>query len=177
MAKLIKNRDIVANDWTVLVLEEGEAPADAKLPFGNVLVPLVVWKARKWDLIDRAWEHNNKLGVWLAPQEDPSDLAGELDDLDTVGVHFPVPGDGRGYSIATLLRTRYGFKRELRAIGNIGRDYLHFLRRVGFDSIEIANPESAIDSLNDFSVSYQAAVDQSLPLFRRVAANALAQAA
>ena len=177
MAKLIKNRDIVANDWTILVLEAGEAPEDAKLPYGNVLVPLSVWRARKSDLINRAWEHNNKLGVWLAPQEDPSDLAGELDDLDTVGVHFPVPGDGRGYSIATLLRTRYGFKRELRAIGNIGRDYLHFLRRVGFDSIEVANPDSAIDSLNDFSESYQAAVDQSLPLFRRAAANIVALAA
>ena len=177
MANIIKNNFVVTNDWTIITLATGELPEDVKLPHGNVLVPLSVWRVRKWDLIDRAWEHNNKLGVWLSPQEDPSDLASELDDLDTIGVHFPVPGDGRGYSIATLLRTRYGFKRELRAIGNIGRDYLHFLRRVGFDSIEITNPESAIDRLSDFSVSYQAAVDQPLPLFRRAAANTVALAA
>ena len=177
MAKIIKNNTVVANDWTIITLAAGQQPEDVKLPHGNVLVPLSVWRLRKWDLINRAWEHNNKLGVWLSPQEDPSNLVSELDDLDTVGVHFPVPGDGRGYSIATLLRSRYGFKRELRAIGNIGRDYLHFLRRVGFDSIEVAHPESAISSLNDFSEAYQSSVDRSEPLFRRVAANELAQAA
>ena len=177
MANIINNNAVVANDWTIITLAAGELPEDVKLPHGNVLVPLSVWRTRKWDLIDRAWEHNNKLGVWLSPLEDPSDLASELDDLDTVGVHFPVPGDGRGYSIATLLRTRYGFKRELRAIGNIGRDYLHFLRRVGFDSIEVAHPETAISSLNDFSAAYQSALDQPLPLFCRVAANDVALAA
>lgn len=177
MAKIINNKAVVANDWTLITLAAGELPEDVKLPHGNVLVPLSVWRLRKWDLIERAWEHNNKLGVWLSPQEAPSDLASELDDLDTVGVHFPVPGDGRGYSIATLLRSRYGFKRELRAIGNIGRDYLHSLRRVGFDSIEVANPESAIDSMHDFSEAYQSSVDRPEPLFRRTAANELAQAA
>lgn len=176
MAKIIKNNAVVANDWTIITLAAGEAPEAVKLPHGNVLVPLSVWRLRKWDLIDRAWEHNNKLGVWLSPQEDPADLATELEDLDTIGVHFPLAGDGRGYSIATLLRTRYGFTGELRAIGNIGRDYLHFLRRVGFDSFEVADAENALSSLDDFSASYQSAVDQPLPLFRRPA-PALAAAA
>lgn len=172
MAKLIKNDALVANTWKVLTLAANETAAEVKLPHGNVLVPLAVWRERKWDLIQRQWhgvEGGQLLGVWLAPQEDPAALAGELDDLDVVGVHFPLAGDGRGYSIATLLRTRYGFTGELRAIGNVGRDYLHYLRRVGFDAFEVGDAENALASLDDFSAAYQAAVDQPLPLFRRPA--------
>lgn len=167
MAKLIKNDAIVANEWTVLTLADGETPQDVKLPYGNVLVPLAVWQARKWDLVQRQWDQGHLLGVWLAPQDDPAVLAEDLQDFSAIGVHFPLAGDGRGYSIATLLRTRYGYTGELRAIGNIGRDYLHYLRRVGFDAFEVADAETAIASLDTFSTSYQAATDNPLPLFRR----------
>lgn len=168
MAKLIKNRDIVANDWTILVLEAGEAPKDAKLPYGNVLVPLSVWQERKWDLVQRELNGaGHQLGVWLGPKDDPAAIAGDLADLSVIGVYFPVAGDGRGYSIAALLRSRYGYRGELHALGAIERDYLHFLKRVGFDVFNVQNPESAIVSLDDFSEAYQPAYDQPLPLFRR----------
>ncbi len=159
MAKLIKNGALVANEWKTLTLAAGENPAAAKVPPGNVLVPLAVWLARKWDLVQRQWEHGNLLGVWLdARQDDLAAIVPDLDDLDVIGVHFPTPGDGRGYSIATLLRTRHGFRRELRAIGAVERDYLHFLARVGFDAFEVADPEAAIAGLRVFSASYQPAV-------------------
>ncbi|GAB1393199.1 DUF934 domain-containing protein [Rhodocyclaceae bacterium] len=167
MANLIKNGDIVANEWITLTLDAGLSPEDVKLPYGNVLLPLAVWRVRKWDLIQRQWhslEGGGKLGVWLSPDEDPAVLAADLDDLDVVAVRFPAVGDGRGYSIASLLRTRYGFKRELRAIGAVERDYLHFLQRVGFNALEVGNPEEALASLDDFSIAYQPAADQSLPL-------------
>lgn len=175
MAKLIKNRDIVANDWTVLVLEDGETPETARLPHGNVLVPLSVWQARKWDLVQRQLNGSvQQLGVWLGPKDDLALIVADLADLDAIGVYFPVAGDGRGYSIATLLRSRYGFRGELHALGAVERDYLHFLQRVGFDVFDVKNPESAIASLDDFSEAYQPSYDQPLPLFRRESSAALA---
>lgn len=166
MAKLIKNRDIVADDWKVLTLAAGESPAAAKLPHGPVLVPLAVWQARKHDLIQREWEHGHALGVWLDPADDPADIAADLGDLSVVGVRFPAVGDGRGHSLATLLRTRFGYGSELRAFGAVGRDQVHFLRRVGFDAIAVDDP-AALTGLDDFSTAYQGAVDKPLPLFRR----------
>lgn len=163
MAKLIKNGALVANEWKTLTLAAGENPAAAKVPPGNVLVPLAVWQARKWDLVQRQWEHGNLLGIWLSTQDDPATIVADLDDLDVIGVHFPAPGDGRGYSIAALLRTRHGFKRELRAIGAVERDYLHFLARVGFDAFEVPEPEAVIAGLKGFSVSYQPAVTDASP--------------
>lgn len=158
MAKLIKNGGIVANEWKILPLAAGDDPAATRVPPGNVLVPLAVWQARKWDLVQRQWEHGNLLGVWLGPQDNPADIVADLDDLDVIGVHFPVTGDGRGYSIATLLRSRYGYRRELRAIGAVERDQLHFLHRAGFDAFEVADAEQAIAGLDAFSRFYQPAV-------------------
>lgn len=158
MAKLIKHGAIVANEWKILRPAAGEAPETVRLPHGNVLLPLRIWQARKWDLIQRQWNGGDvapRLGVWLAPTDDPAELADDLADLDVIGVHFPVTGDGRGYSIARLLRTRYRYQGELRAIGAVERDYLHFLSRVGFDAFEIADAEEAIAGLAGFSVSYQ----------------------
>lgn len=157
MAKLIKSGEIVANEWKVLTIAAGDDPEQVRLPHGDLLLPLAVWQARKWDLIQRQWhgEQAHRLGVWLAPTDDPAELAADLDDLDVIGVHFPTPGDGRGYSIATLLRTRLGYRRELRAIGAVERDYLFFLHRVGFDAFEVAEAESALAGIDAFSVAYQ----------------------
>lgn len=161
MAKLIKHRAVVANEWKILTLAAGEDPAAAKLPYGDVLVPLAVWQARKWDLVQRQWNDGGqgyRLGVWLAPTDVPLALADDLEDLDVIAVHFPTVGDGRGYSIASLLRARLGYRGELRAIGAVERDYLQFLSRVGFDAFEIEDAENALDSLHAFSVAYQPTV-------------------
>jgi uncharacterized protein (DUF934 family) len=79
--------------------------------------------------------------------------------------------DGRSFSTARLLRERYGFTGELRAVGNFIRDQLCYLRRCGVNAFaftrEDMNLEDALKSLGDFSEYYQASVDQPLPLFRR----------
>lgn len=158
MAKLIQNGAVVANKWKIMTLAAGESPETAKVPYGNVLLPLAVWQARKWELVQRQWHSVDEvhlLGVWLGPTDDPAALADHLGDLDAVGVHFPAAGDGRGYSIATLLRSRYGYRGELRAIGGVERDYLHFLHRAGFDAFEVNHPEAALANLGDFSAAYQ----------------------
>jgi uncharacterized protein (DUF934 family) len=169
MAKLIKQRAIVEDIWQVLTLAAGETPESIALPFGPMLVPLLVWQARKTELLARQEE---PLGVWLGPVDDPAALAADLDRFSVIGVHFPLASDGRGYSIATLLRTRLGYRGELRAFGGIGRDHLHYLQRVGFDAFVVHQPETAIASLDDFSEAYQVSANQPLPLFRRQALNA-----
>ncbi len=94
----------------------------------------------------------------LGPDDDPAAVAGKLCGVARVEVHFPKFGDGRGYSIARLLRSRYGYRGELRAVGHITRDQLGFLERVGFDAFELRegeDPREALVAFDSFSASYQ----------------------
>lgn len=106
----------------------------------------------------------------LEPHEDPATVAGRLGEIDRVEVIFPTFADGRGYSIARLLRERHGYTGELRAVGDVQRDQLFYLSRVGFDAFLLRDGEdaaAALAALADFSEAYQAAVDRPQPLFRR----------
>lgn len=156
----------VENDvWEVL----GLAPLEdlsQPLPHGPLLVPLAVWQERRAELAAR----REPIGVWLKPDDDPAAVAADLDRFALVAVHFPKLTDGRGYSTAALLRTRYGYRGELRAFGDVGRDQLFYLLRCGFDSFRLADhrdPEAALASLDDFTVRYQGCVDDAVPLFRK----------
>ena len=169
MAKIIKGRQIVDDAWQVLTLAEGETAKQVAVPVGKVLVPLAVWLARHDELLQRK-HHGDDLGVWLSPADDPAALARHIDQFAVIAVEFPLFSDGRGYSIAALLRSRYGYKGELRAIGDVLRDQLFYLARVGFDAFAMRADRSIEDALigfKDFSEVYQSTVDQPLPLFRR----------
>jgi len=112
--------------------------------------------------------------VVLEPGDDPRLLAGRLPALKIVAVNFPKYGDGRGYSIGRLLRERYGYRGELRAIGAVARDHLQQLARCGFDAFQLRegeDPQEALRGLDDFSEAYQASAAQPAPLFRRRAAR------
>jgi uncharacterized protein (DUF934 family) len=171
MPKIIKQQRLADDEWKVLQLAENETPHSVRLPIGPLLVPLAVWRARRDELIHRNWEHHEPLGVWLAPNEGPETIAGELDDLSLVAVHFPKFADGRGYSTARLLRERHGYRNELRAFGDIGQDQLFFLARVGFDSFVLRETGDdlveALAAFDSFPEAYQAAANQPLPLFQR----------
>jgi uncharacterized protein (DUF934 family) len=109
-------------------------------------------------------------GVWLAPHDDPATLAPFVEQLPIVGIQFPKFADGRGYSSAYLLRQRFAYRGELLAFGDLGRDQLFMLRRVGFSSFALregADLADSIESFDDFPERYQASYDQPLPLFRR----------
>lgn len=165
---LIKNKQLVTDDWQVLRLNEGEEAANVTVPSGKILMPLAVWQAHS-DMIIQRKHHGDDLGVWLSPSDDPAALKKHLNEFSVIGVDFPVFRDGRGYSTAVLLR-RFGFKGELRAIGDVQRDQLFYLARVGFDAFAIRadlSAEEALVSLNDFSERYQSSADQPEPLFRR----------
>lgn len=110
-----------------------------------------------------------QLGVTLEPDQPPCSIEIELHRLALVAINFPVFTDGRGFSSARELR-ELGYSGEIRATGHFIRDQLHYLKRCGFDAFELADgvdPEQWLQSLADFTESYQASVDQKEPLFRR----------
>ena len=93
-----------------------------------------------------------------------------MEQLAVVALHFPKWGEGRGYSNGALLRTRYAYRGELRAFGDIGRDHLFNLARCGFDAFVLPpqrDPGDALAAFGDSTLRYQAAVDDPLPLFRK----------
>lgn len=163
MPKLIKDNAIAENSWQLL--EKTDAPETVEVPAGEVIVPLSVWQAQQDTLSAR-----DDVGVWLDSDETADLLGKEALQLPLVAVNFPTFMDGRGFTAARLLRERFGFTGELRAIGGIIRDQLFYLKRCGFNAFAFAedvNLEAALASLEDFSETYQAAVDQPIPLFRR----------
>jgi len=106
----------------------------------------------------------------LEPHEDPAAVAERLGGAARIEVHFPLFTDGRGYSIARLLRERYGYRGELRAVGDVQRDQLFYLARVGFDAFLLRDgedAEGALAALAGFSEAYQSSVERPMPLFRR----------
>jgi uncharacterized protein (DUF934 family) len=169
MSEIIKNGGIVSDDWQVLKLAEGESVESVVLPGTATLLPLAVWLARKPEII----ASGQKTGVWLESSEDPAAIAADVAHFTVIGIDFPKFTDGRGYSSARLLRERYGYCGEIRAIGDVLLDQLFYMKRCGIDAFALRadqNPEKALASLATFSESYQAAVDQPQPLFRRRAA-------
>src|SRR5690349_20829916 len=172
--QIIRGREVVADDWRVLRLEENEAPESVVVPEGKVIVPLTVWLAQKESLINRA-----ELGVWLAADERFETLKGESDRFAVIAVDFPKFSDGRGYSIAYNVRKRLGYTGELRAIGDVLRDQLFLMQRVGFDAFAVRadrDIHDALKGLSDFSEVYSNSWDKKSPLFRRVQRGAGAAA-
>ena len=154
MRKIIKDKRIVNDDWQLLTLAENETAETITVPTGAHIVPLAVWLTQKSVLSSRA-----------------ESLKDDVAFLPLIAIDFPTFADGRGYSIAYQLRARLGYKGELRAIGDVLRDQLFYMARVGFNAFatrEDRSIDDALKGLTDFSEAYQTAWDQKTPLFRRV---------
>ncbi len=166
MAQLIKHGVATTDSWQILDLAAGESPETVALPEGDVIFPLAVWQARKDEIVSRP-----TIGLLLQPADRVEDVAGELASFNLIAVNFPKFVDGRGYSTAALLRQRYGYTGELRAVGDVLHDQLFFMRRVGFDSYALKDGKSldyAITAgFKPFTEAYQGATDQAQPHFRR----------
>jgi uncharacterized protein (DUF934 family) len=158
--RVIKDRKIVDDAWEIL-------PSDAPLPAsGDVIVGVARWNA----LQDAPPDHRGKLGVLLASDELPEQIRG-LERAPLVAIEFPKFVDGRGYTSARLLRERHGYKGEVRAVGDVLRDQLFYMHRVGIDSFALKagkDMEGALKAFDDFTVAYQPAADDPRPLFRRI---------
>jgi uncharacterized protein (DUF934 family) len=159
MRQLIKQRDIVSDDWRY---------ADED-PLGRaraLILPLARWKEER----NRWWLWDGRLGVRIGPSDPVAALEHDFLRIALVAIEFGGIGEGRGYSQAQMLRKRHGFTGELRAVGKIQRDQLFYLARCGFDAFELpegADLAAALAALDSFSVAYQPAVDQGLALQRR----------
>ena len=166
MPKIIKDKAIVNDDWALLKLAEGETAEAVNVPTGKQIIPLKVWLAQSAQLKVRS-----DIGVWIASDERPELLGDAVTTLPLIAVDFPNFADGRGYSIAYQLRARQGFEGELRAVGDVLRDQLFYMQRVGFNAFATRpdrNIDDALKGLTDFSDTYQTSWDQKTPLFRRV---------
>jgi uncharacterized protein (DUF934 family) len=172
MATLVRDRRIASDSWRWLddagpwlaVGEDGFVPDFPAT--GGLIVPLALWRLRRADLLDRP----GPVGVRLGADDGPEVIAADLEHLALVAVHFPKFSDGRGLSTARLLRERYGYEGEVRAVGDVLRDQLQFLERCGFDSFALRDdqdPAAALAAFTELSDAYQGTVRESLPLFRR----------
>ena len=164
MADIIRQRQIIADSWQLL---ESSADDGVTVPAaGDVIVPLALWCAQRAALATRA----GRLGVWLDAHEDPAEIALDLRHFELIAINFPRFTDGRGYWIARLLRERYGWRRELRAVGDVLRDQLFYLARCGFDAFALRagqDAQAALGAFADLSEAYQASAERTQPLFRR----------
>lgn len=163
MQRIIKHNQIVDETWHLL---PKETSFDELTNCDDYIVPLQMWRDHAHVLKAR----DGGLGVWLDSDEQAEEIGDDVQHFQVIALNFPAFTDGRSYSNARLLRDRYGFKGELRAIGDVLRDQLFYMARCGFDAFAVRadkDPEDALLGLQDFSVSYQAATDEPLPLFRR----------
>jgi uncharacterized protein (DUF934 family) len=200
MSNLIKLKDniasVIEDEWSIVNLPESQAEqrvqagkvvlfkltgensvtpeqiATTAIPTaGKVVVPLSVFIARKNELVSRISQGD--VGVWIDTHEILEHLIenqADLNVLPIIAIHVERFADGRIFSLGTLLRTRYGYKNELRAFGDVLRDQLFFLKRSGFTSYLIRvdrDANDALASLKDFSTPYQGAVDEPRPVFKR----------
>ena len=147
IARLLERRSGVPDGVLDAVLEPES---------GEQFVPLANWQGEP--------------RVLLGPADEAAALEGSFGEIEAIAIDFPHFTDGRGYSIARLLRERHTFRGELRAVGDVSRDNLFYLARCGFDSFLLkdeAGAQEALLGLADFSEAYQASVERPQPLFRR----------
>jgi uncharacterized protein (DUF934 family) len=158
-SRIIKDGNIISNEWIIA------NDSSATLPDGNILASLELWEANKDALLTRP-----AVGLWLKNDQCVSTIADSLASFAVIAIDFPSFMDGRGFSIARLLRDRYDYQGEIRATGDVIRDQLCYLKRSGFNAFDMDESidlDAALASLNDFSESYQTGADQKTPLFRR----------
>ncbi len=154
---LIRENGVAADPWVFVA--DGEAvPTDRP-----AIVTLARWQAERNALRLR----NLPIGLQLRSDQSPSQVAGDIDRFDVIALEFPKFTDGRAYSAARLLRERYGYTGELRAVGNVLRDQLQFMHRCGFDAFEIVAEDGLEQwhkALAEIAVWYQPAADLRAPV-------------
>lgn len=165
MQKLINQNAVLENQWTLVTDED--TLASGNLPAGKIMVPGAYFLANKADLLARG-----DIAVVLAGDADLAEYADDLAKLPVIAVSFPAFTGGRGYSLARLLKERYNYQGEIRAVGDVLIDQLHFMKRCGFDTYLLKDGldgEKALNYFATFSDPYQLAYDVKEPLFRRKA--------
>lgn len=149
----------IAEDGWQLVADEAELPA------GDIIVSLARWQKER----DALLALDGKLGVKINGATPVTAIALDLKHFPLIALEFPTFGDGRCLSHARLLREKHAYKGELRAVGDVQRDQLYFMRRCGIDSFAVRADKDIEDALNafkEFTVRYQPAADDAQPIYR-----------
>lgn len=157
--------DTARDPWHTITGEDG--PMVTLTPAPNSLLTLAQWRG-----VRSTWPAGMAVGVQFPNDADIEDLAEDLPRLSLVVLHFPKWVDGRAYSQARLLRSRYRFAGEVRATGEVVVDMMPLLQRTGFDAVVLRGDQSidiAERALNFFPGHYQADVTEHRPLFKRPA--------
>lgn len=158
MPRLLKNNRFTDNTWErrdtlAECTKSSEKETSEPASNGRFLLPLNVWREHR----ERLFQYSC-YGLWLNGDDEPDFLADDIAKLACIAIHFPVFTDGRGFSLARLVRERYTYQGELRAVGNIGVDQLHFLSLCGFNTFELPDHvdlDTALTGLECFSMHYQ----------------------
>ena len=165
MTQIILDKQIVNDDWTLVA-------DDAALSAAKEVVNFSRWAAAEGADKDAlvAKRDAGTLGIQLNAGDTADLLAADSQGFALISVEFPKFADGRGYSAARLLRERYGFTGQLRAIGDVLFDQLFFMMRCGFNAMAMREDQDldlAVKGFETFSSSYQVDVNATRPLFRR----------
>lgn len=139
---MIKDRQVVPRRWTIVA---ADAPPGAIAP--GAIVPLARWLELKASGVDVA-----EIGASIESDESPALLKAHLDELPVIGLRFPSWRDGRAYSQARKLRHFWGYRGVLLAHGDVLRDQILWMSRVGFDALHLRADQDAVASLRAFSL-------------------------
>lgn len=157
---LIKDRAIAEDVWHDVTEDEAVATD------GPIIVSLDQWNQFRNLLIGR----NAPLGIRLRSDQPPELIEDFLDRFELIAIEFPVLQDGRGFSYARLLRERFGYEGEIRAIGQVAQDQIFFMQRCGFNSYalpEDRDVDGAIKAVDEITVAYQPAADNANSRIRK----------
>jgi uncharacterized protein (DUF934 family) len=149
---LVKAGAVIADPWRHLADEETLPEA------GPVTVSWERW-VKERDAIGR---EQGELGVRVPNIVAGSEIGADAGRFGLIVLVFPNFSDGRAYSQARILRSRFGFSGELRATGGVLRDQLQFMQRCGFDTFEVSDraiEENWFAALGEFDLFYQPAAD------------------
>ena len=145
--QIIKDKQIIDDTWNYVA-------DDAELKAGNITVSIARWKQDKLQLL----AHEGAHGVRIGPDDAVDDIAPDLKDIQLIELDFPDFADGRLFSHAWLLRSRYNYQGELRATGHYMADQVFYLSRVGINAFypeKVEDLPVVLSHLNDFTVKYQ----------------------
>ena len=146
-----------SNEWQVWggSQDEGDLP-DLEHGAHKVLVPFTWWLEHHHEPDIRVLAQDGRIGVWFATDDDILKHADVIEAgmkvWPLVAAHFPIFRDGRSFSTAALLRDRFQWQGEIRAIGDVLIDQLLQGARVGFDSFALRPDQNLDVALKQFDL-------------------------
>ncbi len=150
MKPLIRDGRLVADEWSLLP-KDGAPAADIALDLASFgprqILPIKSYRIHA----DALQAQRHRIGIVLDPEDEPEAVVPFLANIALVAIRFPTFTDGRGYSSARILRNRFGYSGELRAVGDVLRDQLYFLHRCGFNAFSLRPDQDHVAALDAFA--------------------------